>query len=147
MNVAELPREPDRGAGIECRGVGDQLAQMPVVGPAQLGFDRHPAKGARVAADDVRAAARGALFQRRVHETQPDRLAEGPEIVGLGEPPREIRALARPDVPDRDARESSGAAFGHPPGSPDRSFDGFAPRKRAPEGPAPQLFATLAKIA
>ena len=63
MLLDELAGYPDDGDGIEARSVGDDLAEVRVVGLRELVLDEHPLFAQRIPAEDVRSEGANALLR------------------------------------------------------------------------------------
>ena len=120
--------EPDRGAAPETHRIGQELAEMAVIGGPELGLDHRQRPGPAVAAYQVGAEPPDRGFPRQRFEVEPERVAETAQIIGHREPGDEIAGLAAPhgcgvdvfETPERpvhrELRFSGGKGCGHEKG-------------------------------
>lgn len=74
--VGKALGDPDDGDGLQARRVGDQLAQVGMVGALQLVFDEHPIVVGRVFAKNVCAKRADVLFLRFQFQIDADCFAQ-----------------------------------------------------------------------
>ena len=97
MLVVEPGAEPDDDIGLEPLRVGQNLAEMAVVGGSELRLDHHRAAGAAVAAHEVGAEPPHRGLPRQRFEIEPERVAETAEVVRHHQPGDEVGPLVLPD--------------------------------------------------
>jgi hypothetical protein len=95
--------DPEDHVGAQAGSVDQQLAQVIVVGLTELVLDQND-DITRVS-HDVRAEVADRLLHRIGIEVDPQGITEEREILGPGEPRREVRRLARKGRPDRHGLE------------------------------------------
>ena len=96
MRFIEIPRDPDDGLRLHAGKVGENLAQVPVVGSLQLVLDENAAPIGRVAGDDIGRKLLDGDFRAFRFQRNPNRL--GQPLHVCGQPGREVLRFVSPHV-------------------------------------------------
>jgi len=121
MLLDELARDPDDGHRVEACCVGDDLAQVGVIGLLELVLDEHPPLAHGVLTQDVGGERPDTALGGLELERHAQRLAEQLEVLLLRQPGREMRCLIRPCRTQVDPLQTAEFHVRHPGSSFSRS--------------------------
>jgi len=95
--LGEALGDPDDGHRLQAGGVGEELAEVGVVGALQLVLDEHPGVVVEILAQDVGAEGAHLLFLGLHLQDEIQGLAQQSDVLFLGQPRSKIIRLAGPD--------------------------------------------------
>ena len=103
MLVAELLGNPHHRPCVQTGRVGQQLAQVVVIGASELVLDHDPrlvvATAVQPSAENVGAETADRLLGSMWFQREPERLTQARQVLGLRQPRREMLCLVRPNRP------------------------------------------------
>ena len=98
MLLSEARRDPNDSDRLKAGCIGQQLAEMPMIGPLKLIFDQYPMVGTDVLTQDIGTERTNRFFLRFQFEVNSERLAQNRDVLRPRKPWRKTGSLAGPDV-------------------------------------------------